>query len=51
MIKIVSFKICPFVQRVTAALEAKQIPYEIEYISLKDKPQWFLDISPNAKCL
>ncbi len=49
MLKIVSFKICPFVQRVTAALEAKQIPYQIEYISLKDKPQWFLDISPNGQ--
>ncbi|NOH78218.1 glutathione S-transferase family protein [Vibrio sp. RE86] len=49
MIKIVSFKICPFVQRVTAALEAKKIPYEIEYISLKNKPQWFLDISPNGQ--
>lgn len=49
MIKIVSFKICPFVQRVTALLEAKQIAYQVEYISLKDKPQWFLDISPNAQ--
>lgn len=49
MLKIVSFKICPFVQRVTAALEAREIPYEIEYISLKDKPQWFLDISPNGQ--
>lgn len=47
--KIVSFKICPFVQRVTALLEAKAIDYEIEYISLKDKPQWFLDISPNGQ--
>ena len=47
--KIVSFKICPFVQRVTALLEAKEIPYEIEYISLSDKPQWFLDISPNGQ--
>ena len=46
MIKVVSFKICPFVQRVTAALEAKAVPYEIEYISLSDKPQWFLDLSP-----
>lgn len=47
--KIVSFKICPFVQRVTALLEAKKIPYEIEFISLSDKPQWFLDISPNGQ--
>ncbi len=49
MIKIVSFTICPFVQRVTAMLEAKKIPYEIEFISLKEKPQWFLDISPNGQ--
>lgn len=49
MIKIISFKICPFVQRVTAALAAKKIPFEIEYISLKDKPQWFLELAPNGQ--
>ena len=47
--KVVSFKICPFVQRVTALLEAKSIDYELEFISLSDKPQWFLDISPNGQ--
>ncbi|NEP53253.1 MAG: glutathione S-transferase family protein [Moorea sp. SIO3C2] len=47
--KIVSFKICPFVQRVTALLEAKNIDYKLEFISLRDKPQWFLDISPNGQ--
>ncbi len=49
MIKVVSFKICPFVQRMTALLEAKSIPYEIEFISLKAKPQWFLEMSPNGQ--
>ncbi len=49
MIKIVSFKICPFVQRVTAMLEAKNIPYTVDYISLSDKPQWFTDISPTGQ--
>ena len=49
MIKVVSFKICPFVQRVTALLEAKKIPYEIEFINLNNKPQWFLDIAPNGQ--
>ncbi len=49
MIKIISFKICPFVQRVTALLEAKKIPYQIEFIELSKKPQWFLDISPNGQ--
>ena len=47
--KIVSFKICPFVQRVTALLETKGVDYDIEYIDLSNKPQWFLDISPNAQ--
>ncbi|WP_394173286.1 glutathione S-transferase family protein [Thalassotalea litorea] len=49
MIKVVSFKLCPFVQRVTALLEAKNLPYELVYIQLSDKPQWFLDISPTGQ--
>ena len=47
--KVISFKICPFVQRVTALLAAKQINYEVEYIDLMNKPQWFLNISPNGQ--
>ena len=49
MLKVISFKICPFVQRVTALLEAKGIDYDVEYISLSDKPDWFLEISPNGQ--
>lgn len=49
MIRLISFKICPFVQRVTALLEAKGLPYQIEFISLSDKPGWFLEISPNGQ--
>lgn len=49
MIRIISFKICPFVQRVTALLEVKQVPYQIEYISLSDKPDWFLALSPTGQ--
>ena len=47
--KIVSFKICPFVQRVTALLESKRAAYEVEYIDLSNKPQWFLEASPNGQ--
>lgn len=47
--KIISFKLCPFVQRVTALLEAKAIEYDVEYISLRDKPKWFQDLSPNGQ--
>lgn len=47
--KIVSFKICPFVQRVTALLERKGATYDIEYIDLSNKPDWFLEASPNGQ--
>ncbi|MYG28565.1 MAG: glutathione S-transferase family protein [Boseongicola sp. SB0677_bin_26] len=47
--KVVSFKICPFVQRVTALLEAKGVPYDIKHINLSDKPDWFLKASPNGQ--
>ncbi|SON49898.1 glutathione S-transferase family protein [Vibrio tapetis] len=49
MIKLISFKNCPFVQRVMGALILKNVPFEIEYIELSNKPQWFLDISPNGQ--
>ncbi len=49
MLKVISSKTCPFVQRVTALLEAKKIPYDIEYIELRNKPDWFLEISPHAQ--
>jgi glutathione S-transferase len=47
--KIVSFKICPFVQRVIAVLELKEITYDVEYISLADKPDWFAEVSPHGQ--
>ncbi|MDN3616264.1 MAG: glutathione S-transferase family protein [Vibrio gallaecicus] len=49
MVKLISFKNCPFVQRVMGALVMKNVPFEIEYIELNNKPQWFLDISPNGQ--
>lgn len=49
MIKIVSYKICPFVQRVTAALSVRNIPFEVQYIDLNNKPDWFLAISPHGQ--
>ncbi len=49
MLRVISFKICPFVQRVTAALEARGVRHKVEFISLRDKPQWFLDIAPTGQ--
>ena len=49
MIKLISFRNCPFVQRVMGALVTKKMPFEIEYIELINKPQWFVDISLNGQ--
>ena len=47
--KLVSFKVCPFVQRVAITLQYKSIDYDIEYIDLGSPPEWFLAISPLKK--
>ncbi|CAA6659409.1 unnamed protein product [Spirodela intermedia] len=40
---------CPFTQRVLLTLEAKQLPYHIKVVDLANKPEWFLEISPEGK--
>lgn len=47
--RLISFKLCPFVQRVAIALEYKQADYAIDYIDLADPPEWFLALSPLKK--
>ena len=47
--QLVSFNLCPFVQRSAIALEEKGASYEISYVDLAAKPQWFMDISPLGK--
>lgn len=47
--RLISFKLCPYVQRSVITLLEKQIPFERIDISLKDKPSWFLEISPTGK--
>ncbi|WP_062269539.1 glutathione S-transferase family protein [Endozoicomonas arenosclerae] len=48
-IELISFKLCPFVQRSVITLLEKDIPFDITYIDLDDKPDWFLAISPTGK--
>ncbi|MQM13648.1 hypothetical protein Taro_046572 [Colocasia esculenta] len=40
---------CPFSQRVLLTLEEKKISYQMKLIDLSNKPQWFLEISPEGK--
>lgn len=46
---LVSFKLCPFVQRAAIALQCKAVEYNIEYVELANPPQWFLKLSPLKK--
>ncbi len=47
--KLISFELCPFVQRSVITLREKGVPFEIEHIDLSNKPSWFLKISPLGK--
>ncbi len=47
--KLVSFKICPFVQRSVILLKEKNIDFDIAYINLDEPPEWFLALSPTGK--
>ncbi|PXY01367.1 glutathione S-transferase [Marinifilum breve] len=49
MLKIISFKICPCYQRISALLEALNLPYESEFLDLNNIPRWFVDISPEIE--
>ena len=44
--KLVSFNLCPFVQRSIITLLAKGVEHELVYIDLANKPEWFLVRSP-----
>jgi glutathione S-transferase len=47
--ELISFKLCPFVQRSVIILLEKGIDFDITYIDLRNPPDWFLDISPFGK--
>ena len=48
-IKLVSHALCPYVQRAAIVLVEKGIPFERSDIDLKNKPAWFLALSPLGK--
>lgn len=48
-LELVSFKICPFVQRAVITLLRKDVPYEVTYIDLSSPPEWFTKLSPFGK--
>jgi len=48
-IELISFNLCPFVQRSVITLLKKDVNFKITYIDLENKPDWFLKISPLGK--
>ena len=48
-LKLISHKLCPYVQRAVIALTEKRVTFERIDIDLADKPAWFLAISPLGK--
>lgn len=49
MLTLVSFDLCPYVQRAAIALAEKGVPFERRTVDLADKPGWFRAISPLGK--
>jgi glutathione S-transferase len=48
-LKLISHKLCPYVQRAVIALAEKGVSFERIDIDLANKPDWFLGISPLGK--
>ena len=48
-LKLISHKLCPYVQRAAIALTEKGVPFERIDIDLSNKPDWFLKVSPLGK--
>ena len=46
---LVSFKTCPWVQRVAIVLREKKIDFEFQHIEPDNRPDWFAAISPHNK--
>jgi glutathione S-transferase len=46
---LVSSPTCPYVQRAVIALKEKGVAFDVVYIDLAEKPDWFLAISPLGK--
>ncbi|MDH3691435.1 MAG: glutathione S-transferase family protein [Gammaproteobacteria bacterium] len=48
-LELVSFNLCPYVQRSRITLLYKNVAHRITYIDLDDRPQWFNEMSPRGK--
>ncbi len=47
--RLISFDLCPYVQRCVVTLREKNITHDVDYIDLGDRPNWFVELSPLGK--
>lgn len=48
-LRLISHKLCPYVQRARIVLAEHQLPHELTFIDLANKPDWFKSVSPLGK--
>lgn len=48
-LELISFKLCPFVQRAVIVLNYKNVKFDVTYIDLGNPPDWFKQLSPLGK--
>ena len=48
-LKLISAEVCPYAQRTRLVLQEKDISHEVVEINLRDKPDWFAEVSPYSK--
>src|ERR671926_1821812 len=48
-LKLISHKLCPYVQRAVISLTEKGVPFERIDVDLSNKPDWFKAVSPLGK--
>ncbi len=48
-LKLISAEVCPYAQRTRLVLHEKGIEHAVVEINLRDKPDWFAEVSPYSK--
>lgn len=46
--KVISMKVCPYVQQLRVWLEAKNLAYDVEHIDSSNRPEWLYEASPDG---
>lgn len=47
--RLISYDLCPYVQRSQVMLHEKGVEFDVEHIDLSNKPDWFVELSPTGK--